>query len=94
MGRDIADKTWSDQPDDVIGLRVMASVLVNHRRFEVRRAPNGEYYITTGNLFGSQTVRCEHADAAWAVLHEASKSTNLHTIPPGVTIMRGHGPQE
>jgi hypothetical protein len=62
---------WTDQPKTLDGLVVLFRTFVKGRIIEVRRGTNC-YYVTTGNLFGSQTIRAASAEAAFTVMHLAA----------------------
>ena len=48
-------KTWSDQPDAVDGLPILFDGRVNGEHSQIRKDKLGRYYLTVGNLFGSET---------------------------------------
>ena len=59
---------WSDQPKECEGAEVMARIYVSDAGIvEVRRGERS-WYLTAGNLFGSQTLRCADAVVAWRAL--------------------------
>lgn len=82
------EKTWEDQPDEVVNHRVLFSGHVGGgRQVEVRRNRGGPYYITAGNLFGSQTVRCFEEELAWQVVDIATRDKPAQKPPVGVEIV-------
>jgi hypothetical protein len=81
-------KTWEDQPDEVVSHRILLSSCVGGGRLvEVRHNRGGPYYITAGNLFGSQTVRCFEEELAWQVVDIATHSRPTQKPPVGVEIV-------
>lgn len=95
----MSGKTWTDQPDEVEHAIKIGSFTieahderrVSHRaQVELRtRTPMESpqvavYYVTAGNLFGSQTVKCESAVVVLTVLCNMGKNTSL---PKGAELM-------
>ena len=85
------EKRWSDQPDEVLQGQVVLNTLYKDRAVEVRSCPDGTYYVTTGNLFGSQTVACRTVEQLLAVLQLASdaKGGKPVSVPSGVRLLDG-----
>jgi len=99
-------KNWSDQPDEVAEWPVITSFHIEGIKrsvgIEVRIAANYRdgnelrkgFYITHGNLFGSQTLHCEDGDAAFRVIDQIVHSTNtlpddeFITPPDGCVILK------
>ena len=87
--------TWNDQPPIVSDMEILVSLYIGDkpgRIVEVRSA-NGwvqggtqAYFVTVGNLFGSQTVRCENANLVFKVMKMA-KSRKKQDLPTGVTLL-------
>jgi hypothetical protein len=50
--------TWTDQPIEVADGLIVCRFFANSQTFEVRKAKGGVWYLTVGNLFGSQTLKC------------------------------------
>lgn len=73
-------KTWTDQPDEVAERAIVATLHVGDFIAEVRWANDNGWYITTGTLFGSQTLLCRDAETAFRVFEALSKGTP--TKPP------------
>jgi len=78
-------KNWSDQPDEVENWPVLTSFWVKGTErgvsIEVRLGPNikdgnKSFYVTQGNLFGSQTLHCEDGDAAFAIIGKIVSASN------------------
>ena len=63
-------KTWDDQPDEVEDVPIRATLsLGDGLHAEVRNGGRSQpYFLTVGNLFGSQTVKCPDADGVLTVL--------------------------
>jgi hypothetical protein len=70
-------KHWDDQPDEVEGHTVVFRAFIYSHIVEVRSASNGgpHFYVTGGNLFGSQTVRCVDAPTAFRVMDATVKAS-------------------
>lgn len=82
------NRTWTDQPDVVAGLPVSASLYLRSRSVEIRKAAGGAYYVTQGNLFGSETLFCKDADAMLRALqvigHAGDKPVE---VPQGCVVV-------
>lgn len=69
--------SWTDQPAELAECPILASVAIASGIAEVRQAPDREgsarFYVTVGTLFGSETVVCYGATAAFKVLELASR---------------------
>lgn len=71
-------KTWTDQPDIVADATVHLTFSHAHRAevYELRATADGRvWYVTVGNLFGSQTVACPSAPRAMAVATSVMQAT-------------------
>jgi hypothetical protein len=57
--------------------------------YEVRSEGHGWYYVTIGNLFGSQTVECASAEVTFEVLNIAlnRKGNESLKLPLGAEIV-------
>ena len=62
------NRTWTDQPDEVVGLPVLMNFNAYGAAFEVRRDKLGRYYVSAGNLFGSETVHADDVDGMFKLL--------------------------
>jgi len=51
-------RTWNDQPAEVEDGLTVCRFYANSWTFEVRKAKGDVWYLTVGNLFGSQTLKC------------------------------------
>jgi hypothetical protein len=78
-------KNWSTQPDEIAEWPVLTSFWVKGSErgvsIEVRMGPNAgkinkSFYITHGNLFGSQTVHAEDGDAAFRIIGQIVDAAN------------------
>lgn len=103
MSNERWSKTWDDQPDEVMNARPIGTVWVHHGQHEsaveIRRkdtevgAPPASaiFYLTAGNLFGSETVRCEGANTAMTVLGMMGneKTKKPMDLPGGAKLLEG-----
>lgn len=87
-------KEWSDQPDCVLKAHPVVSFSTNKAIIEIRDAGRslvgGEqsYYVSVGNLFGSQTLSCPNIYHVWAVIKLTQQSRKGPVVPPpGVTVL-------
>lgn len=80
-------KSWTDQPDVCEIAEVLCTFSITRKddmhQVEVRHL-NGDFYLTFGNLFGSQTVRAQDGQSAFRVIKVAGISTKL---PDGCVLM-------
>lgn len=82
-------RSWTDQPKELEGCDVIASLSL-HRgdkniSVEVRHARKVPgFYLTFGNLFGSQTVYAGDGVTAFTILELAGRSSKL---PPDAKLM-------
>lgn len=74
-------KTWSDQPTGIEACDVLCSLTIHakghDRHVEIRQKPgdpNSVYFVTIGNLFGSETICCQTANAVFAALTKIKTS--------------------
>ena len=76
-------KTWTDQPAVVEQAEPVASIRVGGaRRVEIRAETAGSYLLTIGTLFGSQTLRCPDARAAFRMLGRAAELSEKRDVKP------------
>lgn len=90
-------KTWNDQPDQISNLPIAFDFYNGERHVEVRAGAEPEdpalelrcYYVSVGNLFGSQTVRLHGEDKLFEVLRLASstKRGKKTDLPSGVKVL-------
>lgn len=66
---------WSDQPKIVTSAKPILTINVETRIVEVRRQ-GGTFYVSLGNLFGSQTVKTDYIDKAFHLVELAAKLKN------------------
>jgi len=63
------EKTWEDQPNEVLDVPVILSVSIPTGHAEIRMLESGACYLTCGTFFGSQTVACDTLVIAVRALH-------------------------
>jgi hypothetical protein len=91
-------KTWDDQPDEVEHTTTLGSFTITTRNttpvhrgqveLRVKYAEHGNllhWYLTAGNLFGSQTVKCESAAVVLNVLCNIGKLEQ--SLPSGAELL-------
>jgi hypothetical protein len=87
-------KHWTDQPDAVTEAEPLCRVFnsnIGHST-EVRQIGyNDGFFMTTGNLFGSQTIRVPDAKTAFRILDAVARLEEGEEIKlrkfPGVDIL-------
>jgi hypothetical protein len=82
--------TWLDQPETVTVLPLAFRAFVHDRIIEIRSDGVAmEAYITVGNLFGSQTVRCDTLYIAVKMAHSIAQLKKGRTLDllPGVELL-------
>lgn len=90
--------SWDDQPDEVRAARVLASFYMADKGIvEIRaeEAAQGRrdrtFFLSFGGIFGSQTLRCEGAEAVFKVIDMISKALDQDRgkvpAPAGATLM-------
>jgi len=83
-------KTWSSQPDDVEYARVVSTFRIRKFTVEVRHEKPGTYLLSSGDLFGSQTLRCETAEVVFRALALISTEDTTKAgvkLPHGAAIL-------
>jgi len=87
-------KNWTDQPDEVTRAEPICSMFLKMPGIsvEVRRIDyETAYFLTTGNLFGSQTIKAPDANTVFRILDKIAHMSNGATLEiekfPGVEIM-------
>ena len=88
-------KTWSDQPDVVTSMRPLArtftvSTSEGPKIVEVRESALGRF-VSFGNLFGSETIRCPDDKSVYALLAELGK--DKPKLPVGCEVVRNSATQ-
>ncbi len=64
------NRTWEDQPEELERTITLACFYLKVRSVEVRKdLAQNVYYVSAGNIFGSETLRCSDADAVFRVIH-------------------------
>lgn len=100
-------KNWDDQPDEVAEWPVLTSFHIKGLErgvsIEVRMGPNDgrinkSFYITHGNLFGSQTIHAEDGDAAFRIIGQIVDAANKMKesdkplpVPKGCVLLKNAG---
>lgn len=79
--------TWTDQPPCLTDARVIFNGSVGERHAEVRLGKDGTFYVTQGNLFGSQTLRCDGPEAAFAAIGVIASECKSTQPPEGCKVM-------
>lgn len=85
------EKTWSDQPSAVVsGTETISTFTIRTPEgsvsVEVRRVDYEEFYfVTAGNLFGSQTVKAADHRAAFALFQRLSEGNDK--LPRGCELV-------
>lgn len=84
-------KSWDDQPDEVVvaGVILRMTPSKSSHAIEVRHG-KGKYYVTNGNLFGSQTLVTEDPLLAFSVLQMIvrHKDGEQMKVPDGVELVQ------
>lgn len=86
----MSGRNWSDQPVELEGAEVVLSTYmdfpaVGGHGVEILHR-DGAWYLTTGNLFGSQTVKCTSAENLLRCLNlalHAKKDAPVSVAPFG-----------
>jgi len=79
--------SWNDQPEVLTGYRIVFRGKVGERLTEVREGVAGTYYVTQGNLFGSETLACDSDTAVFAALTLIA-SAKVAAIPNGCRLLK------
>ena len=87
----MTEKTWNDQPDACEQAVVLSDFSIGDGySVEVRKA-QGVYYLTTGNLFGSQTLIATDADAMLSAIGKMASVTRTNgysiEVPKGLALL-------
>lgn len=82
-------KNWQDQPDVVTSMRPLAgtftvSTVHGPKIVEVRESALGRF-VSMGNLFGSETLRCPDDRSVYALLAELGKDNPA--LPVGCEVV-------
>lgn len=77
---------WDDQPAVLLDAQRVANFSIGRYLVEVRR--KGEtYYITVGDLFGSQSLEVLETDAIFKLLEAVASGRSGQTVPDGLILM-------
>jgi hypothetical protein len=82
-------RSWNDQPAEVSAAARLCSFSMEGVQIEIRHSTTTPWYVTAGNLFGSQTLRCEGAECALRAV-EALKLRHRDRpvqLPPGCVLL-------
>ncbi len=84
-----AEKTWLDQPNEVLDVPVILSIPISTGVAEIRMLDSGACYLTCGTLFGSQTVACDDLKIAVRALHGIVNGRRRRPadLPPGAKLI-------
>lgn len=98
----MAEKTWTDQPDDVVGAEVKLRINLSGGGVaevracaepdvsdETERWTHRRFFVTAGTLFGSQTVEAMGTDAMLAALSAVAEKRRKGGVPlpPGCRLL-------
>jgi hypothetical protein len=88
----MAKLEWKDQPLDITEptTTLLATWFASPRTYSVYRTDEGRYFLTMGNLFGSQTVATDSVDDVFKLIGEAAKvgdSDRQLDLPTGVELL-------
>lgn len=80
--------TWTNQPKELEACEVVGTIRLLDDIAEVRVGQDRKtWFVTVGNLFDSQTIRCDDTATLVRVLAVASgKARNLKLPPGGVMV--------
>lgn len=88
------ERTWTDQPACLDGTHIVATISLPNATAEVRKAsaplgaPGWTWYVTIGNLFGSQTLKCCDAETALMCIAAAGRNRKRPVeLPAGATLV-------
>ncbi len=84
---------WNDQPRELEDTECVLRFNTDGRILEIAHA-HGRWYVTQGNLFGSQTVQCPDVLTAMRLANDVAaaggrkrKPENLIKLPEGCSLM-------
>ena len=92
-------KYWNDQPDELINAQVLCKIYLKNRcqqLYVYKSTRDGWgykeniFYVTIGNLFASQTIKCPNAESVFSIIEIAhnTKVGDLQTLPDGFIIIQ------
>lgn len=84
-----ATTRWKDQPEIINGSELLAEWFTSPFSYAVYKR-EGRYYLTTGNLFGSQTVSSKDPDAIFILINKVYEAGDRNVkidLPMGVELM-------
>lgn len=86
-------RSWNDQPLFLEGTEKLLHVFIDGTSVEVRKACDDAWYVTTGNLFGSQTIKAPSAESAMRLINLAmstKKKDRPVKLPEGYELVPNH----
>ena len=86
----MANPQWTDQPEVILRAEQIFKSYHNGRSvvgYRVRNTNGDEWYITTGNLFGSQTISCNSIESYLVALDLAVNAKKDAKLPDGCSII-------
>lgn len=98
----MSKRNWTDQPEYLEAGEVLFHTYFSetHRSVEVRYVPSVKQgpsvaeltehpglYVSMGNLFGSETVKCDDYLTVFKVLQMAASNKKATSMPPGVELI-------
>lgn len=87
------ERSWDDQPAAVEGVPIVAEFFAEGTAIEVRYLAGGRWFVSAGNLFGSQTIECVSAAVALLVIGSAlKKSKQPRELPDGARLLEPDRP--
>lgn len=80
---------WTDQPEVLEDLPVLHHFSMGSHVIDVFKKSDTEWYITAGNLFGSQTVKCPSAEKVLECLVLAGRrgKAQVPKVPEGCELL-------
>lgn len=81
--------SWTDQPKVLENTETTFNGRVGEYYVEVRREKKLSdpiWYVTQGNLWGSQTLKCEDVDSVFRALSVIAENRKVN-VPRGCTLM-------
>jgi len=78
---------WDDQPKLLERIPLVLHTSIEANVVEVRHGGGAFYYVTVGNLFGSQTIECDSADVAFGIIELVGKKKRSLSLPAGARLV-------
>jgi hypothetical protein len=86
----MATMKWTDQPEVILKAEQIFHSYHDCRTvvgYRIRKVDGDEWYISTGNLFGSQTISCDSIESYLVALELAVNAKKEATLPKGCVII-------